>query len=109
MKALNRRSFIKGSLLTAASLSIPVRSWSEVRGANETIRFAVVGLNGRGADHIHSIQSLEKEGDAVTVVALCDVDQAGFDRGLNEFKKRNEQVETYQDIRKLLENKEVDA
>jgi predicted dehydrogenase len=37
------------------------------------------------------------------------VDQTVLDKGVEEFKKRNETVTAYQDVRKLLENKEIDA
>ena len=48
MKTLHRRQFLKASALTAASLCLPVRTWSRVIGANDDIRVAVVGFNGQG-------------------------------------------------------------
>ncbi len=48
MNTMNRRAFIKSSMLTAASLSLPAYSWAQVRGANDDIRVAVVGFNGQG-------------------------------------------------------------
>ena len=61
MKKINRRNFLKSSFLTAASLSIPVRSWSQVVGASDTIRVATVGFNGRGKDHIGGILKLQEK------------------------------------------------
>ena len=66
MNKLDRRSFLKSSLLTTASLSLfpalgadtsreakaPAPVASRATGANGDIRFAVVGFNGRGQDHI---------------------------------------------------------
>jgi predicted dehydrogenase len=45
----------------------------------------------------------------VRVVALCDPDMSILDREARKFYDRNEKVETYTDIRKLLENKDIDA
>ena len=54
MKNLTRRSFLQSSLVTAASLSLPARSWAQVAGANNDIRVGVVGFGGRGKSHIES-------------------------------------------------------
>ena len=107
MKTMNRRTFLKSTALSTAAFSLPAYSWASVRGANETIRVAIVGFGGRGQDHISGMRGLA--GKNVRVVALCDVDSKILDAGVESFSKRNEKVEGYRDIRKLLENKEVDA
>ncbi len=109
MNNLSRRSFLKASALTAASLSVSPRSWSQVTGANDAIRIAVIGFNGRGKEHISAIQKLRKGGEAVRLVALCDVDEDVLNGGVKELGKDGTQVSAYRDIRKLLESKEVDA
>ena len=106
MKALNRRQFLKAGTLTAASLSIPARSWGQVEGSNNAIRAAVIGFNGRGANHI---EGLTKLGKSVRIVALCDVDQHVLDGGVASLARRDVKVEPYTDIRKLLENKDIDV
>jgi predicted dehydrogenase len=105
MKTLTRRSFLKNSLLTASAVSLPVHSWAQVLGANDDIRVAVVGFNGRGGGHINEFRKIK----GVRVVALCDVDREVLERGAKAFQDRNESVETYTDVRKLLENKNIDA
>ncbi|PYM15783.1 MAG: dehydrogenase [Verrucomicrobia bacterium] len=107
MRTMNRRTFLKSTALSTAAFSLPAYSWASVRGANETIRVAIVGFGGRGQDHISGMRGLA--GKNVRVVALCDVDSKILDAGVESFSKRNEKVEGYRDIRKLLENKEVDA
>ena len=107
MKTINRRTFLKNSALTAATLGLPAYSWARVPGANDEIRVAIVGFGGRGADHISGMRGLGKKG--VRIVALCDVDKKILDAGVESFAKRNEKVERYTDIRRLLENKDVDA
>jgi len=36
-------------------------------------------------------------------VALCDVDESVLAKGAKDFEKKNQKVETYTDVRKLLE------
>ena len=111
MKNLDRRSFLKNSALATASLSLwptfgrAQAANARVRGANEDIRVAVVGFNGRGRSHIEGFRALK----GVRVVALCDVDQTVLDKGIKEFKGRGETVTGYQDVRKLLENPDIDV
>jgi predicted dehydrogenase len=105
MKNVTRRNFIKASMLTTAALSWPARSWSRVLGANDDIRLAVVGFNGRGKDHIEGNRKLP----GVRIVALCDVDRDVLEKEAQKFRDRSESVETYTDVRKLLEDKNIDA
>lgn len=107
MKNMNRRQFLKGSLVTAATVSFSARSWSQVPGANSAIRAAVIGFKGRGGNHISGLRELKSQG--VRVAALCDVDETVLNAGLDGFNKRNEKVDGYRDIRKLLENKDIDV
>lgn len=79
--------------------------FSRVLGANDDIRVAVVGINNQGANHINWFRKIP----GVRVVAICDADQVAIDREANKFKERNESVETYRDVRKLLESKSIDA
>ena len=76
-------------------------------GANDRVRVAVVGINGMGQSHIKSYQDLPN----VEVAAICDPDSRLFpsvikkhftDKGLPAPK-------TYTDLRKLYEDKEIDA
>ncbi|MBI4660457.1 MAG: Gfo/Idh/MocA family oxidoreductase [Verrucomicrobia bacterium] len=101
MKHLTRRSFLKGAALSATALHLSPRSWSQVIGANDDVRVAVVGINGRGGSHISEFGRMK----GVRVAALCDVDLNVLERR----GKSSESVQKYQDVRKLLENKEIDV
>src|SRR5262245_40075570 len=101
MKSLSRRNFLKSSLAGAAAYTLSPRSWSQVDGPNDRIRVAVVGINGRGGSHISEFGRME----GAKIVALCDVDLQVLDRRAQNL----EGVQKYQDIRKLLENKDVDV
>jgi len=104
MKVFTRRDFMKGSIAAGAGLAL-ASPFSRVRGANDDIRVAVVGINGRGSSHIGAFDKMK----GVRLVALCDVDRKVLERRSKPFKDRNTPVEGYIDIRKLLENKNIDA
>jgi len=77
-----------------------------VMGANEKVRVAVIGVNGRGKDHIQGIMS---QPDA-EVKVLCDVDTNVSEKRATEFQaKYGQKVETMVDMRKLFERKDIDA
>jgi predicted dehydrogenase len=97
MKRITRRDFMKGAATVGLAMVVP----SRVLGANDEIRVAVVGINGRGGSHMREFHSMS----GVRVVALCDVDSRVLDRRARGF----DQVEKYQDVRKLLDNKDIDA
>ena len=105
MNNITRRTFLKDSFLAAAALSVPVHSWARVIGANDDIRIAIVGFNGRGKDHIEGIRKLP----GVRIVSLCDVDRTVLEREAQKLRDESHPVDTYTDVRKLLESKDVDA
>ncbi len=100
-----RRSFLKSSIAAGAALSLPARLYSAAAGANEDIRIGVIGFNGRGQDHIKGYLGLK----GARIVAMCDVDTAVLDKGVAQLKAKGQEVTPYQDIRKMLESKEVDV
>jgi len=115
MTHITRRQFVGGSVAAGLGMALagcheptgPALSpTSQVRGANEDIRVAVVGINGRGGSHISAFGDMK----GVRLVALCDVDRKVLDSKAAAFEKKSgRKVETYVDIRKLLENKDIDA
>jgi predicted dehydrogenase len=97
----SRRNFLKSTTIAGAACLLSPRVYAQSSGSNEAIRVAVVGINGRGGSHISEFKKIK----GVRLAALCDVDARVL-----EAKARNlDGVEKYQDIRKLLENKEIDA
>ena len=100
---LSRRTFLKTSAIAAAGATLPAKAWGKVIGANADIRVAVIGMNGRGRNHIQSLQRIQ----GVRIVALCDVDTAVLDKVKPTVNGGN--VKTYTDLRKLFEDKDVDA
>ena len=104
MKRITRRDFMKSSLAAGVGLTL-ASPCSRVRGANNDIRLAVVGINGRGESHIKTFHEMS----GVRVVALCDVDRNVLNSGAKWFQDRNAKVDTYVDIRELLDDKNIDA
>lgn len=100
---ISRRTFIKGTAIMAAGSTLPARSWRNLLGANDDLRLAVIGLNGRGRDHLRSLAGIT----GVRVVALCDVDSAVLDRVKPTVNDGN--VRTYRDVRELFAAPDVDA
>jgi predicted dehydrogenase len=109
MNKTTRRNFLKGSIAGAAALSLPARLWAQVPGANSDVRVAVVGFRGQGGGHINGLLNLQKKGGKVRVVALCDPDRDVLQRGAKQFSDRGETVETFADLRHLLDKKDIDA
>jgi predicted dehydrogenase len=101
-----RRSFLTRTALAAAAVSLPARIHKAAPGSNSDLRVAVVGFNGRGNSHISGYLGLSNLG--VRLTALCDIDTNVLAKGVDQMKKRGQEVTTYTDIRKLLESKEVD-
>ena len=102
MKGVTRRDFVKSSLAAGAALAVP---FSRARGANNDIRVAVVGINGRGRGLIGSFHNTP----GVRVAALCDVDGNALDREVKKFKDRNERITGHSDYRRMLEDKSLDV
>jgi predicted dehydrogenase len=102
---ITRRTFLKSTIAASAAVSLPARIYAQAPGSNDDIRVAVIGFNGRGANHIDSC--IKAKG--ARLVALCDVDSEVLNKGKAQLAKKSIDVETYKDIRKLLENKDIDA
>ncbi|MEY2931787.1 MAG: Inositol 2-dehydrogenase [Pseudomonadota bacterium] len=105
MIKLPRRTFLGSSLLAGASASLSARSWGQVPGANGDVRVAIVGLYGKGKDHVASFRGLP----GVRVVALCDVDRSVLDPAAAALTANGASVQTFVDYRELLARPDIDA
>jgi predicted dehydrogenase len=98
---MNRRHF----LMTSAAAAGATRARA-AKSPNDTVRVAVIGLRGRGNDNIKGFSGLEN----VEVAALCDVDQSVLNTRTKELEdKTKKKPLTFTDIRKVLEDKSIDA
>jgi len=77
-----------------------------VMGANDRINMAVIGVRGRGREHI----SIFGKQPNCRVAAVCDIDEAQAERAVQlGGQVQSSPPASYQDLRKLLENKDIDA
>jgi predicted dehydrogenase len=105
----NRRRFLQSSaVLTGSVLIAGTKSSYAINGANDRVRIAVVGLNGRGKDHIEAWQ----KADNVEIAYLVDPDSNVLTRAMASLEKTSPQKLTAKgvaDIRTVLEDPSVDA
>ena len=105
-----RRQFIRSSVAAAAGGSVLFHSkaptYAKPIGANNRLRIAVAGLNGRGGSHIGGWLGQKN----VEIVALIDPDERVLRKAVeNVSKKQGGMVQGFKDVRKALERKDLDA
>jgi predicted dehydrogenase len=101
MNQNNRRTFLR----TAAG-AVLAQGAFPVLGANDRVNLAVVGIGGRGRDHIDGYAKLSQ----CRIAAVCDVNQAGRERGVAQVDKLlGYKPKEYGDMRRLFEDKDIDA
>lgn len=106
-----RRGFIKKSLVGAAGLAVGLnaRSYASIIGANDRINLAVIGIRNQGSVHINAFCKL-KDSHNVRIKTLCDADEQLFDsRSRMVMEKSGVKAATEWDMRKVLEDKDIDA
>jgi predicted dehydrogenase len=94
-----RRGFLKQAALgTAALLAYP---HSGVLGANDRVRVGMIGLGNRGQDLLEEVGNVP----SIQLVAMADV----YSRRREAAKKQIPGIQTFDDHRRLLDLKDVDA
>jgi len=89
------------------SIGFSAKSYASILGANNRVNLAVIGIHGMGQAHIQSYSKLKD----VSVSALCDVDSNLFNERIKKhFTDKNlPKPKTFTDMRRLFEDKQVDA
>jgi len=104
--AVTRRQFLRTTATTAAAVALwrPNLVWA---GANNRVRIAVIGIHGMGQNHIKEFAALPD----VEVAALCDVDENLFGEVIKKHftSRHRREPKTYTDLRRLYEDKDIDA
>lgn len=111
----NRRSFLQrssalagGTMLLSAMDNRAFSAFRKWIAPADQINIGAIGINGMGWANLKS--ALKVPG--VNVVALCDVDKNVLDKRMADLAKMNvdtSKVKTYDDYRKLLDRKDIDA
>ncbi|MFO0851108.1 MAG: Gfo/Idh/MocA family oxidoreductase [Gemmataceae bacterium] len=116
----SRREFLeRGALLSAAAASLAAtpaaaddtKPVSARRSANDRLRVAVVGVNGRGMSHVGGFVGSKKNAALNTeIVAVCDCDEAVIGKAMSAVAKEQGSPPKYvKDFRKLLDDKSIDV
>jgi predicted dehydrogenase len=99
MTGSTRRGFLKQAALgTAAFLAYP---HSSVLGANDRVRVGMIGVGNRGQDLLEEVLKVPN----IQVVAMADI----YSRRRDAAKKKVPGIQTFDDHRRLLDIKDVDA
>ena len=116
----SRRSFLKtaakGAVIATvaptvlkAEAAVPEIIPVGAKGANDRIRIAVLGVNGRGVSHYDEIMKLSQTSN-VEVAVLCDPDMDVLQKRAGEFEQKyGKKVAIEQDFRKTYDDKKIDA
>lgn len=133
----SRRNFLKKGALAAGALvtgvgaaegATPIKRYSgapakgSVLGANDRLVVGHVGVGGQGYTHVRAVTNLNMDGSSwhnyeynTAVVAGCDLYSGRRDRVkahlemVRDAKGQDFQVESHEDHRRLLENKDIDV
>ncbi len=88
--------------LGAASALAATRVW----GANDRVSVGIVGLGGRGTNHLNIYSRLPE----ARVAGLCDVDQSSLERAQATLvKNTGEKAQEFSDMRKLFADPSIEA
>ena len=108
MPRSNRRQFLKKSTIASSFLIMGTKASGNIQGANERVRIAVAGLNGRGKSHLGGWMGQEN----VEVAYVIDPDQNVLSSTMARLEDRSEGIFTtkgIRDLREALEDDNVDA
>jgi predicted dehydrogenase len=93
----SRRFFIGAATAAAAS-----RVW----GANDKINVAIIGLGGRGTNHLNTYSRLP----GARVAGLCDIDQSARERAQATLvKNTSEKASEFEDMRQAFADPKIEA
>lgn len=98
MSNQTRRTFLKETAVGAAALALAP---SRVLGANDRVRVGMIGVGDRGNDLLGQVRGVH----GVELVAMADV----YSRRREQAKSRAPGIQTFDDHRRLLDMKEIDA
>ncbi|WP_020528197.1 Gfo/Idh/MocA family oxidoreductase [Flexithrix dorotheae] len=114
MKSKNsRRAFIKNTALASSAISVGLvggvsaKSYSRILGANDRVTVAQIGCKRRAGAMKDAFKAIN---DKLNIKYVCDIYKPQMEKFGNEIKEETGQTPQHEgDIRKLLEDKEVDA
>jgi predicted dehydrogenase len=109
-----RREFIKKMAITSIGVVVgkslfgmSAKSYRNIIGANERIRMAIIGVNGRG----NSMAGTFAQQKDTEIATICDVDTRVFQAAIKSVMDNGQATtpKTEGDCRKVMEDKNIDA
>ncbi|MCZ6672460.1 MAG: Gfo/Idh/MocA family oxidoreductase [Verrucomicrobia bacterium] len=102
---MNRRNFITTAAAATSVLTLNRSAWSSVIGANERVRFVLVGCGGRGQTVTYNM--IRQGGE---LVGLCDLNPERINRAAESVADiQKKKPKTYHHMMKVFDDKDVDA
>ncbi|MEM8865778.1 MAG: Gfo/Idh/MocA family oxidoreductase [Planctomycetota bacterium] len=102
MDEFSRRTFVQLGAAAAAATAVAQTPRTD---ANNTLRAAVLGVNGRGKRHVQALENMP----GVDVAVLCDPDAELLGKQSLEFERAyGRKVETEQDLRRVNDRDDID-
>jgi len=98
MSENSRRDFLKQAAIGTAAFALAP---STVLGANDRVRVGMIGVGGRGTELLRQVLAQPN----AQLVAIADI----YSRSRDEAKAKAPGIQTYDDHRRLLEQKDIDA
>src|SRR5437762_13879996 len=97
---LTRRKFLQQTTVSATGLWLIGRpaAFGRTLSPSDKLNLGVIGVSGRGGEDLREVSSQN-------IVALCDVD----DNHLQAAAQKHPQAKTYNDFRRLIDQKDIDA
>jgi predicted dehydrogenase len=106
----SRREFLKAGAKSVAVAAVAENlgklAFAQTKARpSDRVRVGIVGLRARGESHIKGYAALPN----VEIAALCDIDDKVLSDHAGRVRKLGHSPQTYKDIRKLLDDKSIDA
>ena len=108
-KKVSRREFFSRSgkvtagVVAASAMTGPFIG--SARGANDQINLACIGIRGRGGGLMKGFAGMK----GVKIHTICDIDENLWDKAVKSVKSKGHNPKTHYDMRKVFDDKEVDA
>jgi predicted dehydrogenase len=106
-RPLNRREVLRTTTLAAAAVGVaaPFVSRGRVLGANDTIGVGLIGVGGRGWNHLSTVRGMEENKEGVRIIAVNDA----YGPRLRKAAEGADGVKAYQHHAELLADPAVDV
>ena len=103
--SVNRRDFLKGAAAAGVGYWVANQYARGEEGSSpsDKLNVGIVGVTGRGGANIKEMET--EAGKLINISALCDVDDIFLSKAGTDFPK----AQKYNDYRKMLEQKDLDA